>query len=195
MLEQMLSTPKKIQEMVDRHPEKAELWKSELNALEILQDPEAPSAEIRSAAAKMSSLKGQLLEWAVKDLLSDSGLSVESKQRVVDGKSGGTRPDAIAKNETEKPISAFGVTVNSGGTMSVECKCGRRSYLENQLKNHIPNQLSGQEGTRVLLATEDIYDTSPGLAESVCKEHSAELVVPNIHTSDVEKAIKEVTLP
>lgn len=119
-------------------------------------------------------------------------LDVEPQQRVVEGESGGTRPDVIAKNNTDKPITVFGVTIQPGETISVECKCGGTAYMTNQLNNHIPNQLSGQEGTKILLTTSDIKDTESGLADSVCEKYGATLVITDVSVSDVEKAIKEV---
>lgn len=191
-IEKTLGTPEGIKALIERHPEKAELWKSQLEALETLNDPDASPAEVRSAQAKLSILKGQLLETAVKDALTDAGFDVESQQRVVEGENGGTRPDVIAKNNTDHPIEAFGVTIQPGETLSVECKCGGSAYMTNQLNNHIPNQLSGQEGTKILLTTADINDTPPGLAQEVCDRYGAKLVVAEVSVADVENAIKEV---
>lgn len=187
-----IGTPEGIKELIEKHPEKAELWKSQLEALETLNDPDASPAEIRSAQAKLSNLKGQIMEVAVKDALAEAGFDVESKQRVVDGESGGTRPDVIAVNNTDHPIEVFGTTIQPGETISVECKCGGSSYMTNQLNNHIPNQLSGQEGTKVLLTTSDVNGAPDGLAASVCNKYGAKLVALDVSVSDVEKAIKEV---
>lgn len=191
-IEKTLGTPEGIKAPIERHPEKAELWKGQLEALETLNDPEATPAEIRSAQAKISILKGQLLETAVKDALTDAGFDVESQQRVVEGESGGTRPDVIAKNNTDHSIEIFGVTIQPEETVSVECKCGGSAYMTNQLNNHIPNQLSGQEGTKILLTTSDIKDTPPGLAKDVCDKYGAKLVIADVSVADVENAIKEV---
>lgn len=187
-----ISTPEGIKELISKHPEKADLWNSQLEALETLNDPEASPAEIRSAQAKLSILKGQLMEVAVKDALSEAGFDVESKQRVVEGESGGTRPDVVAVNNTDHPIKVFGVTIQPGETLSVECKCGGSAYMTNQLINHIPNQLSGQEGTKVLLTTSDVNETPDGLANEVCDKYDATLMALNTSVSDVENAIKEV---
>ena len=191
-VDKALGTAEGINALIERHPEKAELWKSQLDALETLNDPEAAPAEIRSAQVKLSILKGQLLETAVKDALTDAGFDVESQQRVVEGESGGTRPDVIAKNNTDHQIEVFGVIIQPKETLSVECKCGGSSYITSQLKNHIPNQLSGQEGTKILLTTSDIKDASPGLAKEVCGKYGAKLVAAGVGVSDVENAIKEV---
>lgn len=187
-----IGTPEGIKALIEKHPEKAELWKSQIEALNTLNDPDASPAEIRSAQAKLSILKGQLLETAVKDALVEVGFDVEAQQRVVEGESGGTRPDVIAKNNTDHPIEVFGVTIQPGETICVECKCGGSAYMTNQLNNHIPNQLSGQEGIKVLLTTSDIKDTPSGLATSVCEKYGAKLVIPDVSISDVENAIKEV---
>lgn len=192
-IEKTLGTAEGIKALIERHPEKAELWKSQLEALEILNDPDASPAEIKSAQAKLHNLKGQLLETAVKDALKDAGFDVEPQQRVVEGENGGTRPDVIAKNNTDHSIEVFGVTIQPGETLSIECKCGGSSYMTNQLKNHIPNQLSGQEGTKMLLTTSDINDTPQGLAKGVCDQYGAKLVVAEVSVANVENAIKEVS--
>lgn len=181
-----------IKELIEKHPEKAELWKSQLEAIKTLNDPDASPAEIRSAQAKLSNLKGQIMEVAVKDALAEAGFDVETQQRVVDGESGGTRPDVIGINNTDHPIEEFGTTIQPGETISVECKCGGSSYMTNQLNNHIPNQFSGQEGTKVLLTTSDVNGAPDGLAASVCSKYGAKLVALDVSVSDVEKAIKEV---
>lgn len=191
-IDKSIGTPEGIKALIEKHPEKAELWKEQLEALEVLNDPDASPFEIRSAQAKLSNLKGQIMEVAVKDAFAEAGFDVESQQRVVDGESGGTRPDVIAVNNTDHPIDVFGVTIQPGETISVECKCGGPSYMTNQLNNHIPNQLSGQEGTKILLTTSDIKGVPNGLAASVCEKYDAQLVTLDVSVSDVEKAIKEV---
>ena len=191
-IENALGTSEGIKGLIERHPEKAELWKSQLDVLETLNDPEAAPAEIRSAQVRLSILKGQLLETAVKDALIDAGFDVESQQRVVEGESGGTRPDVVAKNSTGHSTEIFGVIIQSGETVSVECKCGGSSYITSQLKNHIPNQLSGQEGTKMLLTTSDIKDSPPGLAKEVCDKYGAKLVIAGVSVFVVENSIKEV---
>ncbi len=188
----IIGTPEGIKELMEKHPEKAELWQSQLDALETLNDPDASPAEIRSAQAKLSILKGQIMEVAVKDVLAEAGFDVEAQQRVVEGESGGTRPDVVAVNNTDHPIEVFGTTIQPGETLSVECKCGGSAYMTNQLNNHIPNQLSGQEGTKVLLTTSDIKGAPDGLAASVCNKYGAKLITLDVSVSAVEKAIKEV---
>lgn len=192
-IEKSISTPEGIKELIEKHPEKAELWKSQLDALDTLNDPDASPAEIRSAQAKLSVLKGQLMEVAVKDALTEAGFDVEAQQRVVEGESGGTRPDVIAVNNTDHPIEVFGITIQPGETLSIECKCGTSSYMTNQLNNHIPNQLSGQDGTKVLLTTSDVNGAPNGLATSVCDKYGAKLVSLDVSVAAVEKAIKEVS--
>jgi hypothetical protein len=192
-IEKLLSTPEGIKELMEKYPEEAEQWKSKIEELnDILSNPDATTQEKMSARAKLSTLKGQLLEYAVKYALSEAGLEVEEKQRVVEGESGGTRPDVIAKNNTDKPIEVFGNVIQPGENISVECKCGTNAYLTNELKTHIPNQLSGQEGTKILLTTSDVKDTPSGLADSVCDSYGAKLVVADVEVKDVEKAIEEV---
>ena len=187
-----MSTPEGIKELMESHPEKAELWGKQLEALETLNDPDASPVEIRSAQAKLSILKGQIMEVTAKDALMDAGFDVEAQQRVVEGESGGTRPDVIAVNNTDQSIEVFGVSIEPEETLSIECKCGGTSYMTNQLNTHIPNQLSGQEGTKVLLTTSDIKGAPDGLAASVCNKYDANLVALDVSVSAVEKAIKEV---
>lgn len=188
----IIGTAEGIGELIEKHPEKAELWKSQLAAIETLNNPESSPIETARAQAKLSILKGQIMEVAVKDVLSDSGFDVEAQQRVVVGESGGTRPDVIAVNNTEHPIDVFGITVNPGETLSIECKCGGTKYMTNQLNNHIPNQLSGHEGTKVLFTTSDINGVPEGLASQVCDKYGAKLIKLDISVINVEKAIKEV---
>lgn len=195
-----ISTSEGINNLIKRHPEKAEVWNKLIEdikeAQEIINNPDSSPLEIRNAQNKLkgclSQLKGQLFETAVKDALSDAGFDVETQQRILEGESGGTRPDVIAKNNTDQPIKVFGVVIQPGETLSIECKCGGSAYMTNQLENHIPNQLSGQEGTKVLLTTSDIKNTPSGLAEGVCKKYGANLIVLEVSVADVEKAIKEV---
>ena len=198
-IEEVVKSPEKIRELMEKHPEKAEAWgkliESIKEAQEVLNDPDASDAEKAAAGRKinanMSQLKGQLFETIVKDVLSESGFEVETEQHMVEGESGGTKPDIVAKNNTDKPITVFGVTIQPGDTLSIECKCGRANYIENQLKTHIPNQLSGQEGTRVLLTTSDVSDTSDGLAQDVCNKYGANLSNVDVSVTEFEKAIKE----
>ena len=64
--------------------------------------------------------------------------------------------------------------------------------MKDQLNNHIPNQLSGHEGTKILLTTSDINNGCSELAAEVCEKYDAKLVTTHMSVSDVEKAIKEV---
>ena len=61
-IEKSISTAEGIQELIERHPEKLEVLKSGLESVTILNAPAASPAELRSAQAKLSGLKGQLLE-------------------------------------------------------------------------------------------------------------------------------------
>jgi len=187
-LEATLLTPEGFQETLERHPEKAEVWKNQLLEVGTLEELGLTSL----APQALSSLKGSYMETVVKDYLSDAGLTVEAKQRVLEGESGGTRPDVIAKNETGASINGLLLDVPPGETLSIECKCGQRQYLDQQLRNHIPNQLSGQEGHKALLVTSDIRNTSPGLAESVCEKYGASLIVLDVSANDIEEMLKEV---
>lgn len=192
-IEKSISTAEGIQELIERHPEKSEVLKGGLEAVTILNDPDASPAELRSAQAKLSGLKGQLLELAAKDALSDAGLTVTAKQHLVEGESGGTKPDIVAQNEGNAPVEVFGLTVQPGETLSAECKCGSSLYIKGELKDHIPNQLSGHQGHGLLITTSDVLAGAAGLAEQVCDKYGATLVVLGVDVNSVERAIKEVS--
>lgn len=181
-----------IKEFIEEHPEKKELIDSALKAINRLKDSDISDVEIRRAQAKLSNLKGQMFEIALKDELKNLGFDVESKQRTVEGENGATKPDVIAVNNTDYPIVVDDITVEPGETISFECKCGGASYMQNQLKYHIPNQLSGHEGIKVLISTSDISDVSRDLVDKVCIQYNANLLVLDVRVSVVETAIKEV---
>ena len=191
-ISKLIGTPEGIKELMEKHPEKAELWEKQLKAIETLNNPDASPFEIRQAQSALSHLKGDIMEVAAKDALAEAGFDVEAQQRVVEGESGGTRPDVVAVNNTDHPIEVFGTTIQPGEALSIECKCGGSAYMTNQLNNHIPNQLSGQEGTKVLLVTSDIKGAPDGLAASVCNKYGAKLITLDVSVAAVEKAIKEV---
>lgn len=191
-IEQKISTKDGLKDLMEKHPEKKEKWDSMREALDTLNDPEASALERKSAQGKLDSAKGHILEIAAKDALTDAGLEVESTQRTVDGESGKTKPDIIARNNTDKPIEVLGTVVQSGESLYVECKCGAKGYLESQLKDHLPNQLSGHEGKSALLTTSDMKDTQTGLAEGVCDKYNTKLVISDVSVKQVENTIKEV---
>lgn len=187
-LDEILSKPEKLQELLDQHPE---VGKKIADAVDVLNDPEASDLEVKRAKHKLdSNYKGEVLEIAIKDLLAQLGLDVEDKQKMVEGESGGTKPDVIAQNNTNRPINVFGIVIRPGETLGVECKCGRKEYLSDQLKNHIPNQLSGHEGHSVLLTTSNIKDVNPELVNSVCSKYDTTLVTLNVSAAGVENAMK-----
>lgn len=197
-IEQKISTKDGLKELMERHPEKKELWDRISKALDTLNDPEASILEKNNAQRKIDRKgKGDILEIATKDALAETGLDVESKQRNVnseiEGK--GTKPDAIAHNNTDRPIEVLGTVVQPGESLYVECKCGIKGYLNNELKDSegIPKQLSGhKEGKSVLLTTSDMKATRPGLAEEVCDKYNTKLVVSDVSAKQVENTMKEV---
>ena len=189
-IQRSISNPEGLKELIEKNPDIK--YNRALKAIEVLNDSDASNAEIRSALSILNNFKGQLLEKALKDNLRESGLAVETQQRIVEGDNGGTRPDVIAVNNTDQPIMVCGITVNPGETISFECKCGGTAYMQNQLKYHIPNQLSGQEGIKVLLATSDIRDVSSNLAEKVCSQYDANLLVLDVSVDEVVNTLKEI---
>lgn len=187
-LNEILSSPEKLQELLDQHPEIGKKIADEVN---ILNDPEASDLEVERAKRKLdSNYKGEVLEVAVKDILAQLGLDVEDKQKLVEGESGRTKPDVIAYNNTDRPINVFGIVIRPGETLGVECKCGRKEYLSDELKNHIPNQLSGHEGHSMLLTTSNIKDVNPELVNSVCSKYGTTLVMLDVSATGVENAMK-----
>ncbi|MCM1540345.1 MAG: hypothetical protein NC121_03700 [Blautia sp.] len=193
-IEKEISTKDGLKGLKEKHPEKSELWDRVSDAMDTLNNPEASVLEKNSAKRKMDSAKGQILEIATKDALTDAGLDVESTQRNIDGESGKTRPDVIAHNNADKPIEVLGTVIQPGESLFVECKCGIKDYLNGELKNQndIPNQLSGHEGKSVLLTTSDMKDTQPGLAEGVCNKYNTKLVISDVSVKQVESTMKEV---
>lgn len=187
-IKELLSTTEGIKELIDKHPELSEKFEKAENAVEVLNDPEKTTQEKNKASRYLGQFKGTLLEAATKEALSEFGLDVEDKQRTTEGDNGNTRPDVIAKNNTDHTISVFGVKVKPGETLSVECKCGKKEYISQELNSHIPNQLSGQEGKRILLTTSNV---DVDKAEKVCKEHNATLVVLDVDTNTLTDIIKE----
>lgn len=188
MLTEILSNPEKLKALLDQYPEKKDKI---LNEIDKLNNENASPVE-KQAADRY--LKGTILELAAKDVLKSMGLTVEDKQRAVAGENGATRPDIIAKNETDKTIRVFGCDIKPGQTISVECKCGGKAYLTSELKGHIPNQLSGHEGHSVLLTTSDIRGVDPGLVKQACsqKDTTTTLSVVGVSAGKVAETAKEV---
>lgn len=191
-IEKSIATADGLEELIEKHPEKNELWKDMWDALDTLNDPESSSIEIKSAQGMISQRKGLIMEIAAKDALAEAGFDVESTQRTIKGENGDTKPDVIAHNNTEKQIKAFGINTQLGESLFAECKCGSSIYLDGQLNNHIPNQLSGHEGISVLLTTADIKDTIPGLAKQVCAKYNTKLIIADKSVRQVDNTIKEV---
>lgn len=191
LIEKSIGTKEGIQELMSNHPEMAEKWEGYKEAILKMNDPDASVYEIRRADNILNHLKGELLELAAKDVLKGVGFSVEDKQRLVQGDAGGTRPDVIAINTTAFECKVFDRTIAPNALLSAECKCGQKSYLTSQLEQHIPNQLSGLSGTKLLITTSDIKMVNWDKVKSVCNNSNAKLVVLNISASDVENTLKE----
>lgn len=183
-----IGTKEGIKNLIENHSEKLKSLKKNLD---IISDCNATPQETNHAETVLKSLKGTLLEEAVKDILAEAGFDVEVNQRQVEGENGITKPDIIAKNNTTEPISIFnGITIEPNGIISIECKCGKKDYIELQLKEHIPNQLSGQQGQRVLLVTKDGNMINSQLNE-VCNKYNAKLVIIDVDAETVDNALKE----
>ena len=155
-IKELLTTPQGLNELIENNPKLAEKWEKAKEAIEVLHEPEKSDKEKIEANRYLGQFKGALLEAATKKALVEAGLYVEDAQRQTEGENGATRPDVIAKNNTNDKITVFGVIVNPGETISIECKCASKQYISNELNTHIPNQLSGQEGKRVLLTSSDV---------------------------------------
>lgn len=189
-LEQLL-TPEGIQALAEKYPEK---FRAIQEAIDTLNNPDAAPAEKAAAKDRLDKAKGSVLELATKEALAESGLTVEDKQRTVEGADGKTRPDVIAKNNTDHPITVLGITVNPGESISIECKCGVKDSLSSQLSSHIPNQLSGHVGHSVLLTTSDIKEISPERVKQVCSRYGSTLVTVGQTATEVGNAMKGVKI-
>lgn len=190
-IEKTIGTEEGIRELMANHSEMAEKWEGYKEALKKMNDPDASVYEIRRADNTLSHFKGELLELAVKDALKEAGFNVEANQHLVHGDVGGTRPDVVAYNTNPASCRIFGRVIEPGETLSAECKCGRRGYLNNQLDQHIPNQLSGLSGTKLLITTSDITMVDRDKVKSVCNNSNTKLVALNVSASNVENALKE----
>ena len=190
-LMEILTSSEEIEKLVEQNPDlKVRLEK----CLDILNNPDKhTAAEINWALDRIKKeIKGAILETAVKDALTSIGLDVEDAQRTVEGENGATRPDVIATNNTDRPIVLFGKVVNPGGNVYVECKCGRKEYMEGQLKNHLPNQLSGHDGLSILVTTSDMDEVDLDLLNEVIGKNDTTVLITETSAENIEEAIKEV---
>lgn len=190
-LMEILTSSEEIEKLVEQNPDlKVRLEK----CLDILNNPDKhTAAEINWALDRIKKeIKGAILETAVKEALTSIGLDVEDAQRTVEGESGATRPDVIATNNTDRPIILFGKVVNPGGNVYVECKCGRKEYMEGQLKNHLPNQLSGHDGLSILVTTSDMDEVDLDLLNEVIGKNDTTVLITETSAENIEEAIKEV---
>lgn len=190
-LTEILTTREEIKKIIDQNPELKE--KTE-KCLDIIINPDKHTvAEVNWALDRIKKeIKGAIFESAVKEALTSVGLDVEDGQRTVEGESGATRPDVIAANNTDKPIILFRKVINSGENVYVECKCGRKEYMEGQLKNHLPNQLSGHNGVSLLITTSDMNEVNTKLLNDVIKKNDTIAVVIESSAEDIEELIKGV---
>lgn len=190
-LMEILTSSEEIEKLVEQNPDlKVRLEK----CLDILNNPDKhTAAEINWALDRIKKeIKGAILETAVKDALTSIGLDVEDAQRTVEGEDGATRPDVIATNNTDRPIILFGKVVNPGGNVYVECKCGRKEYMEGQLKNHLSNQLSGHDGLSILVTTSDMDEVDLDLLNEVIGKNDTTVLITETSAENIEEAIKEV---
>ena len=188
----LLADPKGIEKIFENNPENQEVWKSEIDSIDVLNDPDASPVEIMSAKNKLNQLKGDFLEAATKDVLKARGLDVQENQHMVKGELGNTIPDVVATNNSDQPIDVLGRRIDPGDTLSAECKCGTSGYMKREIGEHIPKQLAGQEGSRTLIATSDINEIY-NLAEDTCSKYDAKLITLDVSVADVERAIKGMT--
>jgi len=161
-------------------------------SLDTINNTDSSPMEKLSAGSRINQIKGDILEQATKNSLSEAGFEVTQKIDMVQGKFGDTLPDVIATNNTDKAIEALGRIIQPGETISAECKCGSSLYLNQQLEHHIPNQLSGLPGARTLITTADVSNTTSGLADQVCKAYDAKLVSVNESARDILENMKGV---
>ena len=155
-IKKMIESDDGLEEFMENHPEKASEWKKTIEKYKELansDDPDVTPAQVEKAAKAVKVMKGKILEEATKDMLANKGFTVESTQHIVQGKDGLTYPDIVAVNNTNEPIKLFNQTINPGETIMMECKAGSAGYIRSELKNHIPNQLSGHGNARSYLLT------------------------------------------
>lgn len=191
-LTEILTSSEEIKKLIEQNPDlKAKLEK----CLDIINNPDKhTSAEINWALDRIKKeIKGAIFEAAVKEALASVGLDVEDGQRTVEGESGATRPDVIAANNTDKPIILFGKVINPGENVYVECKCGRKEYMEGQLKNHLPNQLSGHDGVSILITTSDMDEVDSDLLDEVITKNDTTAVITESSAEAIEEVIKEAS--
>ncbi len=189
-LRSRLNSPKAIRALMDKHPEKQDIWDTFKRKMDILTDPNAEPVEINKAKPYIDThVKSTILELAVKDLLTDLGFDVSEKQ--VQNKN--SKIDVLGTNNTDKSIQVFGVTVEPGEQLSAECKCGCKSYINMQLNEHLPEiQLPGHLGHSILLTTSDIEQIAPEKVDSVCRPNNTTLVNLGLFEADIVNALKEV---
>lgn len=188
-LTEILTSSEEIKKIIDQNPELKEKIEK---CLDIINNPDKhTAAEVNWALDRIKKeIKGAIFEAAVREALTSVGLDVEDGQRTVEGESGATRPDIIAANNTDKPIILFGKVINPGENVYVECKCGRKEYMEGQLKNHLPNQLSGHDGVSILITTSDMDEVDTELLNDVIKKNDTIAVIIESSAEDVEEVIK-----
>ena len=194
-LRSKLNSSKALRELMDKHPEKQSIWDSFRDCIDTLQDPDASPAEIKDAKNYIDRhVKSTILELAVKDLFTDLGFDVPNKQVQTDTETENkdTRIDVLGTNNTNKPIQVFGVTLEPGEQISAECKCGCKIYISNELRYHLPDQLSGHQGRSILLTTSDIEQIAPEKVDSVCRPNNTTLVNLGLFEADIVNALKEV---
>lgn len=135
-------------------------------------------------------MKGDIFEYATRDMLAKNGFTVDIGQTTVQGESGLTRPDIVAHNNTENTIELFGTKIKPGETVYVECKCGQKQYLTQQLKYHLPNQLSGHaNGRSFLVTTSNMNDVNYFLKVNTTNNYNTTLVPANVSVEDINNLL------
>lgn len=189
-LMEILTVSEEIKKLIEQNPDLEEKIEK---CLDIINNPDKHTvAEINWAMDRIKKeIKGAIFEGAVKEALVSIDLDVEDGQRTVEGESGATRPDVIAASNTDKSIILFGKVINPGENIYIECKCGRKEYMEGQLKNHLPNQLSGHDGVSILITTSDMDEVDNNLLNNVIGKNDTTAVITGSSAEDIEDVIKE----
>lgn len=189
-IEEKLSTKEGLEGLMAEYPDEATKWKAKLAEIDDLLES-GTLKDRKSAQLKLSNLKGEVFEYATRDTLTQNGFTVDTNKVALQGENGKkTYPDIVAHNNTGEAIDLFGTKIAPGETVYIECKCGQKQYLTQQLKYHIPNQLSGHSnGKSFLVTTSNMQEVNDFLQVKVKNQYNTTLVPANINVEDVNKLL------
>lgn len=148
--------------------------------------------ELQKIDRNIERYKGTIFEDMCKDALKDDFDSLELKQKIVETKEGGTKPDIVLHGAKEE-VQLGDVTVKKGEDLCVETKCGGAEYLKDEIDNgHILKQVLGHEGNSVVIVTKDYENIDPATRvkfERELKDRNSGIYVVNTYADQVSSAI------